>query len=536
MKTWEKMVVETQGGNPESFGGLVRQFQDMAVGYAYSVLGDFGLAEDAAQEAFIQAYRDLPSLREPRAFPAWFRRLIFTQCARMIRGKRIVTVPMDAAALEAPSRKPTPAQAVQRREMQEAVLQAIRDLPENEREVTTLFYINGYSMAEVGEFLEAPVATVKRRLHSARSKLRERMTDMVEKTLKQNAPGDDFAEKVQKTIAGVPELDWRKGKLCTAWGAAEAATAVTEHPCKYSDLMGFSGVAFRLRWSNRDTATGWCGSCCIGELPEEAGAMMKATGWSLPCDAQWGNPHPDFDAIWNRIVASIGAGRPVIAYDDHLDMAVIYGYEEEGRMLLFRDYYRGNALHALPVEKIGPMQWYLGNFRAPLPPREALIESLKIAVRNWRRGKDSGGLPGREYWYGDDAFRVWIEDLSRADAGEFPDKDMGGFFYLNAWVFHSLADARNAAKEFLKDHLSLLKGDKRKALERAVALYEKELDIFGSVDPNSPLFSGSAFFGPPSGRPITDWTSEVREREREILTKARELENCAITEIAKALS
>jgi len=530
VKIWEELVVEAQGGNQESFGQLIRRFQDMAVGYAYSVLGDFDLAEDAAQEAFIQAYRDMPSLHEPKAFPAWFRRLVFTRCARMIRGKRIVTVPINAAALEAPSHKPNPAQTAQQRELQEAVLRAIRSLPENERAVTTLFYINGYSMAEVGEFLEAPVTTIKRRLHSARAKLRERMTDMVERTLKQNAPGDDFTERVKRTLSGVPVLDWSKGKLCTAWGALEAATAVTEHPYKYSDLMGFSGVAFRLRWSNCDTLTGWCGSCCIGELPEEAAAVIKATGWPMPTDMQWGNPNPDFDAIWNKIVASINAGKPVMAYDDHLDMAVIYGYEEEGRMVLFRDYYRGSALHALPIAKIGPMQFYLGDHGAPMPPREALMESLKIAVRNWRRGKDAGGLPGREYWYGDNGFRVWIEDLSRANSGKFPDKDMGGFFYLNAWVFNSLADARNAAGDFLKDRLSLLNGEKRKALEQATALYENELEILGSSEPNS------VFFGPPSGKPIADWTPAVREREREILKKARELENRAVMEMEKALT
>ncbi|NIR02616.1 MAG: RNA polymerase subunit sigma-24, partial [Gemmatimonadales bacterium] len=67
-------------------------FQDMAVGYAYSILGDFHLAEDAAQEAFVQAYLDLRKLRVPQAFPSWLRRIVFKQCDRFTRRKRVHTV------------------------------------------------------------------------------------------------------------------------------------------------------------------------------------------------------------------------------------------------------------------------------------------------------------------------------------------------------------------------------------------------------------------------------------------------------------
>jgi DNA-directed RNA polymerase specialized sigma24 family protein len=60
-------VERTRAGDLKAFGEIVRRFQDMAYGYAYSILGDFHLAEDAAQEAFIQSYRDLKALRKPVA-------------------------------------------------------------------------------------------------------------------------------------------------------------------------------------------------------------------------------------------------------------------------------------------------------------------------------------------------------------------------------------------------------------------------------------------------------------------------------------
>ena len=82
----------------EAFGELVVRFQDMAFGCAYAVLGDFYLAEDAAQEAFITAWQRLDQLRAPGAFPGWLRRIVLTQCNRLTRGKRLQIVPLELSA------------------------------------------------------------------------------------------------------------------------------------------------------------------------------------------------------------------------------------------------------------------------------------------------------------------------------------------------------------------------------------------------------------------------------------------------------
>jgi len=65
-----------------AFGELVTRFQGMAYGYAYSILGDFHLAEDAAQDAFVMAFQKLNGLRDPKAFPGWLRRIVRTACHR----------------------------------------------------------------------------------------------------------------------------------------------------------------------------------------------------------------------------------------------------------------------------------------------------------------------------------------------------------------------------------------------------------------------------------------------------------------------
>ena len=81
---------ESADGRLAAFAEIVRRYQDMAYGCAYAILGDFHLAEDASQEAFVAAYRELPNLREPKAFAGWLRRpvLLGARIARSVHSER----------------------------------------------------------------------------------------------------------------------------------------------------------------------------------------------------------------------------------------------------------------------------------------------------------------------------------------------------------------------------------------------------------------------------------------------------------------
>ena len=81
-------ICRAKEGDRVAYDRIVREYQDRAVGYGYSLLGDFHAAEDAAQEAFLQAFTDLPSLAEPAAFSGWFRKIVFKYCDRQTRGRR----------------------------------------------------------------------------------------------------------------------------------------------------------------------------------------------------------------------------------------------------------------------------------------------------------------------------------------------------------------------------------------------------------------------------------------------------------------
>ncbi len=178
MQDYEALVTQAQDAEgearEEAFGELIAAFQTSAQAWAYRVLGETHLAQDATQEAFLTAYQKIDQLRDPAAFPAWLKRIVLTHSHRVIRRKSPSLLPLDDNA--AP--QPDPAATAEDRELEEQVSQAVRALPEHERVVTELFYITGYSQQEIAEQLELPLTTVKKRLQYAREHLRETMPTM----------------------------------------------------------------------------------------------------------------------------------------------------------------------------------------------------------------------------------------------------------------------------------------------------------------------------------------------------------------------
>ena len=196
-----------RAGDLDAYSEIVSRFQDMAVGYAYSQLGDFHLAEDAAQEAFLQAYLDLEKLREPAAFPGWFRRIVFKQCDRVRRRKQLHAVPLDEG-FEIGTDDKNPAEQLDSHDTRLELSLAIRHLPEAERAVTTLFYISQFTQREIAAFLEVPESKVNNRLHSARKRLKKELINMAQGNLQQQRPSKDdaFAGRVKEQIEAVQLL------------------------------------------------------------------------------------------------------------------------------------------------------------------------------------------------------------------------------------------------------------------------------------------------------------------------------------------
>jgi len=181
----------------------------MAFACAFAVLGDAYLAEDVAQEAFVVTWQKLDQLREPNAFPGWFKRIVLTQCNRVTRGIRLQIVPLELAK-NSPTTDAGPHVVAEKRDLLTKVLTLIKSLPEDQRLATTLFYVNGYTQADIGAFLEVPVSTVNKRLYTARQRLKEGMVGEFKDNLHRRRPSRDksFSERVNAKLRPLVSEDW----------------------------------------------------------------------------------------------------------------------------------------------------------------------------------------------------------------------------------------------------------------------------------------------------------------------------------------
>ncbi len=341
---------------------------------------------------------------------------------------------------------------------------------------------------------------------------------MVQEVFNEHRLPEEFAQKV---LENVPTLGWGTGRECTFAGALEAALAATDHPYTYADLLGFTGLAFRTRWFCGDDGSRWCPSCAVGEMEEEIAAVGKATGWPLRIHFVEPDNAANVEQTRTDIVASIDAGRPVLAYEPRLNMDVVYGYEQGGKMLLLRDYFKGEEPLRLPPSKLGFLMLFIGDRGEAMSRREAIVESLRIAARNWRRERGRAG-PG-EYWYGKAALEHWMADIGRSE--EFSEEDLDQLRSVTWWNFTTIHDARKTAVTYLREIAEELGGEAAEALGRAAGIYAEEVEMFDAAKAEPHVFGGSG----------EGWTGEVRRRERETLSGAIEVEERAIAEIERAL-
>lgn len=246
MEILETLVVRAQQGNQDAYAGIVHRFQDRAVGYGYARLGDFHLAEDAAQEAFLHAFQDLWQLRDPAAFPGWFRRIVSKHCDRLTRRKQVRTVALeDGENVEEIGRDPS--ELAERRALQAEVAAAISELPEPQRVVVSLFYIGDHSHAEIAAFLGIPLGTVKTRLHTARQHLQQRMLPVIHDNLREQRPSRDdrFAERLRRLLAAsedgqapaVAEVLDEDPALVNALGAVHGRLYIGDVPALHVAVM-----------------------------------------------------------------------------------------------------------------------------------------------------------------------------------------------------------------------------------------------------------------------------------------------------------
>jgi RNA polymerase sigma-70 factor, ECF subfamily len=166
MPSTEELVTAVRCGDKSAFAQLVRLYERAAIITAQAVLRDFHAAQDAAQEGFVIAYSKLDQLREAAAFGPWMLAIVRREALVVQRKTRVHAIDPETLATT------TGRQSVWIKQYEEVVDQLAR-LPENERTVVVLRYIEGHSVQEIADTIGRPVGTVTKQLSRAMHRLRK---------------------------------------------------------------------------------------------------------------------------------------------------------------------------------------------------------------------------------------------------------------------------------------------------------------------------------------------------------------------------
>jgi len=166
----ERLVRACQGGEREAFSGLVERYQRDVYRLCYRYVNNHHDANDMAQEAFLKAFRALPSFRGDSSFSTWLYRIAVNTCLNFRQSRR---APYEPLSEELPDLRPPVALSIEEGERAASVRAAVAKLPEKQRATLILKLYHELTHEEVARILGSSVGTVKANLFHALNNLRK---------------------------------------------------------------------------------------------------------------------------------------------------------------------------------------------------------------------------------------------------------------------------------------------------------------------------------------------------------------------------
>jgi RNA polymerase sigma-70 factor (ECF subfamily) len=177
--TVAQLVAVAQAGQREAFGELFERFQRHVFAIAMERLGNYTEAQELCQDVFVQAMQKIEQLREPECFGSWLRSIAHRMAInRVVRRRPDLLAEPEMLATTCVEEE-TPLAAVladERKSQVRAGLARLRDL---DRQTLEAFYVKGQSLIEMSDQFDAPLGTIKRRLHVARKRLAKQVETLV---------------------------------------------------------------------------------------------------------------------------------------------------------------------------------------------------------------------------------------------------------------------------------------------------------------------------------------------------------------------
>lgn len=181
-----RLINETLQGNNASFRLLVEKYQDFVFSIAFKVLKNREEAEEAAQDAFVKAYRALASFEQRSKFGTWLYQIAWRVAIDRYRMKSLKSSSIDSDQnfLQIRDEEDTPVQQLQRQNMQKVVQQALDRMKPEDAALISLYYLQEQSVKEISQITGLTESNVKVKLFRLRDALKTQLTALLRKEVK----------------------------------------------------------------------------------------------------------------------------------------------------------------------------------------------------------------------------------------------------------------------------------------------------------------------------------------------------------------
>ena len=184
----QDLVARVQRGDSAAFDLLVRKYQHRTAALISRYINDWSEVQDVAQDTFVRAYKAIGGFRGDAQFSTWLHRIaVNTAKNHLVAGNR--RPPTDDVEIEDAEHfesglrlrdNDTPERELMRQQLEQTVLRAVEELPQELREAITFREVEGMSYEEIAERMDCPIGTVRSRIFRAREAIDERMKPLLE--------------------------------------------------------------------------------------------------------------------------------------------------------------------------------------------------------------------------------------------------------------------------------------------------------------------------------------------------------------------
>ena len=207
-----QLIRKVLSGDNAAFGILVEKYQKSVHALIWRKIGDYHDAEDITQDAFLQAYKKLSTLKNPDQFAGWLYVIANRLCIDWMRKQKLIqqrkpamqsleNTPMEEIEESSYTQHVLEQRVTERTEYRHALVQRLLEkLPENERMVVTLYYLDEMSTKEIGKYLGVPVNTIASRLHRARKRLQTDRELLAQEFFGHSQLSDNLKENIMNQL------------------------------------------------------------------------------------------------------------------------------------------------------------------------------------------------------------------------------------------------------------------------------------------------------------------------------------------------